>query len=44
MLCPECRDKYVYDETFVHGHPGDFVSRGWVLKAAHIRQRDDGHT
>jgi hypothetical protein len=33
MLCPDCKDKYVYDKSRVGGHPGDFVSRGWVLKA-----------
>ena len=32
MLCPKCKEKYVYDHTIIHGHPGDFVERGWVLK------------
>lgn len=32
MLCPHCKNKYYWDSTIVHGHPGDFVERGWVLK------------
>ena len=32
MLCSMCQEKYIYDGTFIGGHPGDFTERGWVLK------------
>lgn len=33
MLCLNCKDKYVYDHTIIHGHPGNEIERGWVLKS-----------
>lgn len=33
MLCPKCKEKYVYDHTVIYGHPGNEVERGWVLKS-----------
>jgi len=33
MLCPSCKEKYVYDHTVIPGHPGDEIERGWVLKS-----------
>lgn len=33
MLCPECKERYVYDHTIIHGHPGNEIERGWVLKS-----------
>lgn len=33
MLCLECKDKYIYDHTVIHGHPGNEIERGWVLKS-----------
>ena len=32
MLCPKCKEKYVFDNTVIYGHPGNEVERGWVLK------------
>lgn len=39
MLCPECKEKYVYDLTVVHGHLGDEIRRGWVLKSVLEEER-----
>ncbi len=33
ILCPKCKEKYVYDHTVIGGHPGDEIIRGWVLKS-----------
>jgi hypothetical protein len=33
MLCPQCANLYVYDNTVLAGHPGDETLRGWVLKS-----------
>lgn len=33
MLCPKCKESYVYDHTVIGGHPGDEIERGWVLKS-----------
>jgi len=32
MLCPACKEKYVYDDTVMYGHPGNEVEKGWTLK------------
>lgn len=29
----ECKEKYVFDSTVIHGHPGNEVVRGWILKS-----------
>lgn len=31
MLCVECRAKYYYSHEIIHGHPGNFVEKGWTL-------------
>lgn len=33
MLCPECTEKYVYDDTVIYAHPRRERKRGWVLKS-----------
>jgi len=33
ILCEDCRERYVYDHSVIHGHPGNEVERGWVLKS-----------
>ena len=33
ILCEDCRERYVYDSSVIHGHPGNEVERGWVLKS-----------
>ena len=33
VLCQDCRERYVYDSSVIHGNPGDEVERGWVLKS-----------
>lgn len=33
ILCDDCRERYVYDSSVIHGHPGNEVERGWVLKS-----------
>lgn len=44
MFCMECKQNYVYDTTVIHGHPGDEIERGWVLKSvleAEAKHRKD---
>lgn len=32
MLCPKCREKYVYDDTAISHYKDHAVERGWVLR------------
>jgi hypothetical protein len=32
MVCPDCKERYVYDNTIIGGHPHDHRVRGWRLK------------
>lgn len=40
MLCPRCKKLYAWDGTVVHGHPGDYIERGWVLKSTLKAERE----
>ena len=33
ILCPICKEKYVYDNTMIGGHRWNERKRGWVLKS-----------
>lgn len=33
MLCPDCKKKYIYDNTLIYAHPGKEIERGWTLKS-----------
>jgi hypothetical protein len=37
MLCKNCKELYYYSHKVVHGHPGDFIEEGWVLKKEKIK-------
>lgn len=44
-MCDKCRIEYIYDDTIIHGHPGNFVERGWVkksvLEAEHKKKEEE---
>lgn len=40
MLCAECRDRYVWDDTVIRAHPRSEIRRGWVLKTV-LRAESD---
>ncbi len=33
ILCKDCKERYIYDPSVIHYHPGNEVERGWVLKS-----------
>lgn len=32
MLCPDCKDLYIYDHTLKYWHSGKEIECGWILK------------